>query len=75
MKVLLPKKWTKTKSAQGGQLKTRPNQKVEENKPALESNVTLKYKWAGHNFWFGGLEGKNTEPYNVHVAAADVENF
>ena len=39
----------KTKSAQG-QLQTRSNQKVEENKPALELNFTLKYKWAGHNF-------------------------
>ena len=30
------------------QLKMRPNQKVEESKPALELNFTLKYKWAGH---------------------------
>ena len=37
----------------------RPNQKVEENKPALELNFTLKYKWAGHNFDIEYL----TEPY------------
>ena len=36
-----------------------PNKKVEENKPALELNFTLKYKWAGHNFDVEYL----TEPY------------
>ena len=28
----------------------RPNQKVEENKPASELDFTLKYKWPGHYF-------------------------
>ena len=31
-----------------------PNQKVDENQPALELNFTLKYKCAGHEFEFGG---------------------
>ena len=46
------------------QLKMHPNQKIEENKSALELNFTLKYKWAGHNFEFGGLKGNITEPYH-----------
>ena len=39
----------KTKSAQGQQ-KERSNQKVEENKPALELNFPSKSKWAGLDF-------------------------
>ena len=37
----------------------RPNQKVEENKPASELDFTLKYKWPGHYFDVEYL----TEPY------------
>ena len=44
------------------QLKMHPNQKIEENKSALELNFTLKYQWAGHNFEFGSLQGNITEP-------------
>ena len=39
----------KTKSAQGQQ-KERSNQKVEENKRALELNFLSKSKWAGLDF-------------------------
>ena len=39
----------KTKSAQG-QLKTRSNQKVEENKPALKLNFLSKTNWADPDF-------------------------
>ena len=39
----------KNQSAQGQQ-KERSNQKVEENKPALELNFLSKFKWAGLDF-------------------------
>ena len=29
----------------------------------LEAWARRKYKWAGHNFEFGGVEGNVTEPY------------
>ena len=51
----------KTKSAILQQ-KMRPNRKVEENKPGLELNFSLKYKCAGHDFGFGGLGGNIIEP-------------
>ena len=44
------------------EIKMRSNKKSEENKSALELNFTLKYKWAGHNFEFGGLKVNITEP-------------
>ena len=39
----------KTKGTQGQQ-KERSNQKVKENKPALELNFLSKFKWAGLDF-------------------------
>ena len=41
------------------EMKMRLNQKVEENKPALELNFLSKYKWAGLDFEVEYL----TEPY------------
>ena len=37
--------------------------KSKSRRKQLELNFTLKYKWAGHNFEFGNLEGDITEPY------------
>ena len=39
----------KKKSAQGPQME-RSNQKIEENKPALELNFLPKSKWSGVDF-------------------------
>ena len=40
----------------------RPNQKFEENKPALELDLTLKHKCADHDCLCGGVKGNITEP-------------
>ena len=39
--------------------------KSKSRRKQLELNFTLKYKWAGHNFEFGNLEGDITEPYSA----------